>query len=115
MADSFAKQVYDFVSNIPPGKVMTYGDIASALGRSQSARLVGAILKRNPAPFYKARSSTVRAKKHDPIPVPCHRVIRADLKLGQYSGGDAMKQKLLKQEGVKVSGGRVAIQHLQRL
>lgn len=41
--DHFAASVLDIVASIPPGKVMTYGDVAAALG-SRAARQVGTIL-----------------------------------------------------------------------
>lgn len=41
--DRFATAVLDIVAAIPPGRVMTYGDIAAALG-SRAARQVGTIL-----------------------------------------------------------------------
>lgn len=53
---------------IPPGKVTTYGAMASAL--HSSARAVGQAMRRNPfAPR-----------------VPCHRVIAVNLELGGFSG-----------------------------
>lgn len=39
----YARQVLDVVDRIPPGKVMTYGDVAELMGRG-SARTVGAVL-----------------------------------------------------------------------
>jgi methylated-DNA-[protein]-cysteine S-methyltransferase len=113
MADTFTQQVYDYVSQIPAGKVTTYGAIAVALGNPRAARAIGTILKRNPLPFYRARRNDIKTRPHDKI-VPCHRVVRADLKLGQYSGGPQLKAKLLKKEGVKINNGRVALQNLQK-
>jgi methylated-DNA-[protein]-cysteine S-methyltransferase len=111
MDDVFTQKVYDYVSRIPAGKVTTYGNIAAALGRPSNARLVGTILRRNPNPFYRARKDDIKTRPHAKM-VPCHRVIRADLRVGQYSGGAALKQKLLKNEGVKISNGRVAMQNI---
>ncbi len=108
MAEQFTKQVYDYVAKIPAGKVMTYGSIAKALGRPMAARSVGNILKRNPNPFYKAKSNSLKAKRQ--AAVPCHRVVRADLTLGGYSGGANTKRNLLQREGVKMDGNRVARQ-----
>ena len=39
--DNFFAQVYQVVRLIPPGKVTTYGAIASYLGSKGSARMVG--------------------------------------------------------------------------
>lgn len=113
MEDAFATKVYDYVSRIPPGKVTTYGDIAKALGRPTSSRVVGSILKRNPNPFYKVRTNAVKTTHGSAAPVPCHRVVRADLRVGQYSGGAAKKEALLKREGVRVQNGRVAPHHIE--
>lgn len=78
----FAKRVYQVVKSIPPGKVMTYGEVAKLAGSAGAARAVGTILSRN----------------FDPE-IPCHRVIRSDGSLGKYNRGNEAKQKLLKQEG----------------
>jgi len=45
---ALAVQVYDMVRRIPPGRVMTYGQIASELGSRISPRAVGWILHRCP-------------------------------------------------------------------
>lgn len=84
----FQQKVYEIVSEIPKGKVMTYGQIAQKLG-CRSAQAVGQALKRNPY-----------APK-----VPCHRVVAKDLTLGGFKGvfeGTEINQKrlLLKAEGV---------------
>ena len=39
--------------------------------------------------------------------IPCQRVVRSDLNLGNYGGGVEMKRELLKKEGVKIEGLRV--------
>lgn len=86
---AFERQVYDLVSQVPAGRVVTYAEMARVLGCG-SAQAVGQALKRNPfAPG-----------------VPCHRVIRTDLTIGGYSGeteGAKLRKKLrlLKGEGVE--------------
>ncbi|GAA2046743.1 MGMT family protein [Leifsonia soli] len=40
---SFVERVLDVVDAIPPGHVMTYGDVAAALG-SRAARMVGQVM-----------------------------------------------------------------------
>lgn len=42
-ADSFVERVLAVVEAIPPGRVMTYGDVAATLG-SRAARMVGQIM-----------------------------------------------------------------------
>ena len=79
---SFADRVRDAVRHIPKGETRSYGEVAKAIGYPGAARAVGTVMKNN----------------YDPS-VPCHRVIRADGKLGAYNrGGEAVKRKLLKQE-----------------
>ena len=85
----FDRRVYEVARTIPPGRTMTYGEIADALGEEpMRARDVGVALARNPfAPI-----------------VPCHRVVAAGGKLGGYSapGGTATKRRLLEIEGAAV-------------
>src|SRR5207237_10764855 len=52
----FNRGVYDIARTIPPGKTMTYGDIAKKLGGVELSRDVGQALGHNPCP----------------IVVPCH-------------------------------------------
>jgi len=85
----YRMKVYLAVAAIPQGKVSTYGLVARHIGCS-SARAVGQALRVNPfAPD-----------------VPCHRVVRSDLKLGGFGGRTdasalARKRDLLLSEGVK--------------
>ena len=90
--DSFRDRVYKLVTRIPKGKVSTYGDIAKALGNVRLSRAVGVALKLNPKP----------------IEVPCHRVVKSNGELGGYSyGGLDMKKRLLKAEGIEISGIKI--------
>ena len=47
----FNRGVYDIARTIPPGKTMTYGDIAKRLGGVELSRDVGQALGRNPCPI----------------------------------------------------------------
>lgn len=80
-------------SEVPKGKVTTYGAIARKMGKPRASRAVGAALRANPTP----------------IVVPCHRVVGQDGNLRGYggAGGTLKKAKLLRKEGVRVSEGRV--------
>jgi len=42
--------------------------------------------------------------------VPCHRVVRSDGTIGQYSAGEGIKTKIkiLEREGVKISNGKIS-------
>ena len=85
----FNRGVYDIARTIPPGKTMTYGDIAKKLGGVELSRDVGQALGRNPCP----------------IVVPCHRVLAAGNKPGGFSanGGVSTKLKILAIEGAVVN------------
>jgi methylated-DNA-[protein]-cysteine S-methyltransferase len=85
----FHRGVYDIARTIPPGKTMTYGDIAKRLGGVELSRDVGQALGRNPCP----------------IVVPCHRVLAAGGKPGGFSanGGVVTKLKMLAIEGAAVN------------
>ena len=80
------EKVYEFVRNIPRGKVATYGQIALYLGNRNCARVVGNILHSNP----------------DPEHIPCHRVVNAQGQLSRaYAfGGIEAQRRLLVSEGV---------------
>ena len=54
----FAEQVLDLVEQIPPGRVMAYGDVAAALG-SGGARAVGTVMARfgGGVPWYRVLRS----------------------------------------------------------
>ncbi len=83
------ERVFKEVRKIPKGKTKTYKEIAQKL--KTSPRAVAKILSQN----------------FNPIKIQCHRVIRADGKIGGYTfkgkRKDKMKIKLLKKEGVKIS------------
>ena len=80
------ENVYEFVRNIPRGKVATYGQIALYLGNRNFARVVGNILHNN----------------SDPEHIPCHRVVNAHGRLSRsYAfGGIEAQRRLLESEGV---------------
>jgi len=77
----FRKRVLRRVGRIPYGRVMTYGEVAGAIGRAGAARAVGA----------------ANAGNLLPIVIPCHRVV-AKNGPGGYGGGLAMKKYLLQLE-----------------
>jgi methylated-DNA-[protein]-cysteine S-methyltransferase len=59
------------MAKIPYGTVISYAEFAHLAGKPKAARAAGSICASNPIP----------------IIYPCHRVIRADGKLGNYGGG----------------------------
>src|SRR5579859_6833976 len=72
---------------IPRGEVRPYGWIAREIGHPAAVRAVGTALAHNPIPYF----------------IPCHRVVRTDGQIGNYSGGgpDA-KRSILTMEGVQL-------------
>ncbi len=82
----FQIKVWKFLNKIPKGSVITYSEVAKAIGKPLATRAVANAIAKNPYP----------------IKIPCHRVIRADGNLGGYSGVGGMKKKkkLLKKEGI---------------
>jgi methylated-DNA-[protein]-cysteine S-methyltransferase len=87
---AFNTRVYAIARTIPPGKTMTYGEIAERLGDKLLAREVGTALGQNPCP----------------IIMPCHRVLAASGKTGGFSapGGVVTKLRLLTIEGAQPNG-----------
>lgn len=85
--DNFASRVRDVVSNIPSGKVMTYGQIAALCGNPRASRIVGGI-----------------AHFSDPT-IPWQRVVNKKGMLASgYPGGREGHKKDLEAEGVEVFG-----------
>jgi methylated-DNA-[protein]-cysteine S-methyltransferase len=86
----FNRRVYEIARAIPPGRTLTYGEIAKQLGDRLLARAVGQALGHNPVPLI----------------VPCHRVVAASGKSGGFSagGGVVTKLRLLTIEGAQPTG-----------
>ncbi len=82
LATPFQRAVLDAVQRIDFGRVSTYHDVASAIGRPTASRAAGGANARNPLP----------------IVVPCHRVIGSDGSLTGYGGGIERKAYLLEME-----------------
>lgn len=81
----FQAAVLRKTAEIPGGEVRPYSWVAREIGRPGAVRAVGSALAKNPVP----------------IVVPCHRVVRTDGRLGNYSLGDAgNKRVLLESEGL---------------
>jgi O-6-methylguanine DNA methyltransferase len=81
----FEQAVWLKALEIPRGEVRPYGWIAAEIGRPKAVRAVGTALGHNPIPLI----------------VPCHRVVRTDGLLGQYSlGGAQNKRTILAAEGL---------------
>jgi deoxyribonuclease V len=83
--------VGDFLWQVEPGKVTTYGDIARALGDIVAARAVAVITN----------------EELDPEDFPVHRVTRKDGTFGNHPMGEAELTRRLAVEGIAVEGSRV--------
>ncbi len=75
----FRRQVLNAAGEVAYGQTASYRDIATRAGTPNAVRAAGTALATNPLP----------------IVVPCHRVVRADGRLGAYRGGPAAKAALV--------------------
>lgn len=75
---NFQTSVWKALLRIPPGTVVSYNQVAKAVGRPQAARAVGSAIGRNPVAFL----------------IPCHRVIQQSGQLGGYHWGETRMHAL---------------------
>ncbi len=88
---------FDFMSNTPNeikvyknllkidfGKTASYKDLSIKSGFPNGSRFIGNCM----------------AKNRFPLIIPCHRIVKSDGSIGNYSGGPGIKEKLLGHEGV---------------
>ena len=92
MSDFF-NAVYEYVKTVPRGRVVSYGDVARAIGKPRASRQVGWALHSNP--YYGV--------------VPCHRVVFKDGSLASdfAFGGSGVQRAMLEAEGVAFIGDKV--------
>jgi len=96
----FEVAVWSKALEIPSGEVRPYGWIAAEIGRPKAVRAVGTALGHNPVPLI----------------VPCHRVVRSDGTIGQYSlGGPGNKRTILAAEGLDPAALEDAARRGERL
>lgn len=69
---NFQVKVWQALLRIPPGRIVSYGQVAEHLQLPRAARAVGTAIGRNPIAFL----------------IPCHRVIRQTGHLGGYHWGE---------------------------
>ena len=97
---AFEQDVWHKALQIPRGEVRPYGWIAAEIGRPKAVRAVGTALGHNPVPLI----------------VPCHRVVRTDGSIGQYSlGGPENKRTILAAEGLDPDAMEDAARRGERL
>jgi methylated-DNA-[protein]-cysteine S-methyltransferase len=82
----FQVAVWKAIAKVPFGKTVSYGEIATAIGKPLASRAVGAAVGANPTPLL----------------VGCHRVLGSSGSITGYSGGQGIKTKklLLDHEGI---------------
>ena len=89
MPRELSERVYEVVARVPPGRVVTYGQIALHLGLPHGARTVG------------------WAMRHCPPDLPWHRVVNARGRISPRAGGSSQRA-LLEAEGVAFNpAGRI--------
>ncbi len=86
-------KLYDLLTKIPKGKVITYGQAAALLGDRGWARAVGNALHRNP----------------DGEKYPCYKVVHGDGTLCDafVFGGVSEQQRRLENDGIEVINNKV--------
>lgn len=87
------ERVFEFLTTIPKGKVVTYGQIAEYLGNKRLSRVVGNILHNNP----------------DESRYPCYKVVDRKGRLSKafaFGGIEGQRERLQK-EGIIVENYKV--------
>lgn len=79
---AFQRRVWQALRDIPPGKTMSYAEVARRIGAPGSARPVAQACAANPLA----------------VAIPCHRVVRNDGGLSGYRWGANRKRELLARE-----------------
>lgn len=88
----FPDLVRQVVRNIPEGQTLSYKAVAALCNNPNGSRAVARVMSTN----------------FDPK-IPCHRVIHADGKIGEYNrGGTKAKTKLLENEGCVIKHGYIS-------
>ena len=80
-------QVWEALLRVPPGKLVSYTNIAKTVDRSNAVRAIASAVGRNPVSYI----------------VPCHRVIRRTGVLGGYRWGLARKKAILVWEAAQTN------------
>jgi len=76
---AFQKRVWEFLRTIPKGEVVSYGEVAQAIGAPKAVRA----------------AASACANNKIGVLIPCHRVIRGTGELGGYRWGVPRKRALL--------------------
>jgi alkylated DNA nucleotide flippase Atl1 len=99
LQDDFVSRVLAVVESIPPGKVMTYGDVAASFG-SRAARAVGQVMayygsdvpwwrvirsSGHPAPDHETRALEYFRAESTPLLWSSSGVFRVDLRMARHT------------------------------
>jgi AraC family transcriptional regulator of adaptative response/methylated-DNA-[protein]-cysteine methyltransferase len=84
---NFQIRVWEALLRIPPGRVLSYEDIAQRIGQPKASRAVGNAVAKNPISYI----------------IPCHRVIQSIGITGNYRWGPARKKAILGWEWAEAS------------
>lgn len=79
----FQARVAAALAAVPHGTTVSYAELARAAGHPRAFRAVGNYMDVNPYP----------------VIIPCHRVVKSDGSLGNFSAGTEWKARLLSLEG----------------
>lgn len=86
---TFQVEVWRALLTIPFGERVSYGQLAAMVGRPDAVRAVGTAVGRNPVAFL----------------IPCHRVVHANGRIGQFMWGSERKRAMLDWEAPFTSSG----------
>ena len=94
-----SEKVYNYLTTIPKGKVVTYGQIAEFLGNKGLSRVVGTILHKNP----------------DGDKYPCYKVLNSKGELADafVFGGKDIQRQMLEKDGIVVIDNKVDLKKYQ--
>jgi len=79
-------RVYAALLKVPSGKTVSYNGLSKKAGFPGGSRFIGNTMAKNPFPIF----------------IPCHRVIKSDGSIGNYTGGVEIKRKLLELEAAAI-------------
>ena len=85
------EKIYKKLLDVPKCQITTYGELAKAVGLKNGQRVVGRVMNKNPYP----------------VIIPCHRVVMSTGKIGGYAFGQDIKVKMLSDEGIEISNGKI--------
>jgi len=85
---NFQVRVWEALLRVPEGALVTYSDLARAVGKPKAARAVGSAVALNPVSLL----------------IPCHRVIRSTGTFGSYRWGRERKKMIVAWESARADG-----------